>query len=64
MAKARILQDVKPESVQRMLNTLGTQEAVARKLGVTQGSLSLYMRKHGFKKVERWERNISQEAKS
>lgn len=57
MAKARVLQDVKPENVQRMLNTLGTQAAVARKLGVTQGSLSLYMRKHGFRKVEKWERS-------
>lgn len=56
MAKARILQDVKPESVQRMLNTLGTQAAVARKLGVTQASLSLYMKRHGFKRVEKWER--------
>lgn len=57
MAKARLLQDVRPEQVQRLLNTLGTQAAVARKLGVTQGSLSIYMRKHGFKKVERWERS-------
>lgn len=51
-----MLQDVKPGEVQRLLNTLGTQAAVARKLGVTQASLSLYMRKHGFRKVEKWER--------
>jgi len=57
MAKARVLQGVQPERVLRMLNRYGTQAAVARKLGVTQPSLSGYMRRHGFKKVERWERN-------
>jgi hypothetical protein len=61
MARPRVLQDVKPERVQRMLNRYGTQAAVARKLGVTQGSLSGFMKRHGFKKIERWER---QEVKS
>lgn len=56
MARPNALQDVKPERVQRLLNTYGTQAAVARKLKVTQASLSRYMRIHGFQKVERWER--------
>lgn len=56
MGKRDALKEVKPERVQRMLNTYGTQAAVARKLGVSQGSLSMYMRKHGFKKLEKWER--------
>lgn len=56
MARRGVLQDVKPEYVQRLLNTLGTQAAVARKLKVSQASLSLFMRKNGFQKVEKWER--------
>lgn len=57
MAKRNILKDVQPDEVQRLLNENdGKQDRVARRLGVTQGSLSLYMKRHGFKKVERWER--------
>lgn len=57
MARPGALQGVQPDKVQRMLNTYGTQAAVARRLKVTQASLSRYMRIHGFKKVERWERS-------
>lgn len=56
MATPNALQGIKPGSIQELLNILGTQAAVARKLGVSQSALSLYMRKHGFKKTERWER--------
>lgn len=57
MAARNRLADVQPEMVERLLKeNEHKQEKVARQLGVTQGSLSLYMKRHGFKKVERWER--------
>lgn len=56
MAKPNALQDVSPEKVETLLKRHGTQAKVARRLGVTQASLSRYMRNHGFRKVERWER--------
>jgi transcriptional regulator with GAF, ATPase, and Fis domain len=57
MARRNLLKDVQPDEVQRLLNENGgKQDKVARRLGVTQGSLSLYMKRHGFVKVERWER--------
>jgi transcriptional regulator with GAF, ATPase, and Fis domain len=58
VARRNILKDVQPDDVQRLLNENGgKQDSVARRLGVTQGSLSLYMKRHGFVKVERWERH-------
>lgn len=57
MAARNKLQDVQPEHVEKLLNEHGgKQDAVARRLGVTQGALSMYMKRNGFKKVERWER--------
>lgn len=57
MAKPHRLSDVTPEQLEKLLGRLGTQARVARYLGVTQPSLSRYMRLKGFREVKRWERS-------
>jgi predicted transcriptional regulator len=56
VATPHALKEITPEKVESLLQRYGTQARVARKLGVSQGSLSEYMKKHGFIKIESWQR--------
>lgn len=48
--------ELTPDQVSAALEKHITQRATAIALGVPVTTLSGFMQKHGFKKVERWER--------
>lgn len=53
---ARKQLDLTPEQVNAALKKCGTQRAAAEALNVPVTTLCGFMKRHGFVKVEKWER--------